>query len=164
MLAVHWAWSALAYNAVFFTRIIPAARVFAGLFLLQAVLFLWLGVFRPRISFSWSRTPRHLIGATLGVYALAYPLLSLLLGHQYPQIPTFGVPCPTTLFTVALLLMVDPPLPGSLTVIPVIWSLIGGSAAVLLGVTPDLMLLVAGTLVVLYAAAPRVLVRSRTTS
>ena len=39
LLGVHWAWSALAYHAAFFTRINPAAWLFAALFLGQAVLF-----------------------------------------------------------------------------------------------------------------------------
>jgi hypothetical protein len=128
------------------------------------VLFLWLGVFKPQIRFSWATSPRHLIAGALGVYALVYPFLSLLFGHHYPRTPTFGVPCPTTLFTVALLLTVDPPLPRSVAIIPVIWSLVGGSAAVLLSMTPDYILFVAGMLVALYALAPHVLVQSRTTS
>ena len=44
LLAAHWAWSALAYHAAFFTRINPAAWLFAALFLLQAALFFWVGV------------------------------------------------------------------------------------------------------------------------
>ena len=39
LLAVHWAWSAVAYHVAFFTRINPAAWLFAALFLAQAVLF-----------------------------------------------------------------------------------------------------------------------------
>jgi hypothetical protein len=155
LLAFHWAWSAIAYHLAFFARINPAARVFAGLFLVQAGLFLWLGVLKSHLSFSWNHTPRHFVAGALGVYALAYPFLLLLSGHHYPQTPMFGVPCPTTLFTIALLLSVDPPLPRSLVVVPLIWSLIGGSAAVLFGVTPDLMLVLAGTLVALYAAKSR---------
>ena len=44
LLAVHWAWSAVAYHAAFFTRVNPAAWLFAGLFLIQAVLFAWWGL------------------------------------------------------------------------------------------------------------------------
>ena len=42
----HWAWSALAYHAAFFTRINPAAWLFAALFLVQATAFFWSGVVR----------------------------------------------------------------------------------------------------------------------
>ncbi|MGD8726359.1 MAG: DUF6064 family protein [Gemmatimonadales bacterium] len=153
-LAVLWAWSAIAYHAAYFSRINPAAWLFAGVFLFQAVLFVWVGVVGDRLRFSWRRTRRHLMAAALGVYALVYPLLALASGHEYPRTPTFGVPCPITLFTVALLLATDPPLPRALVVIPVLWCLVGGSAAVLLGVTPDLALLVAGLALAVYAVGP----------
>jgi hypothetical protein len=39
--------------------------------------------------------------------------------------------------------------------IPIAWSLIGGSAAVLLGIAPDLMLLVAAVLLAVYATFPQ---------
>lgn len=38
VLTVHWAWAALVYHAAFFSRINPAAWLFSGLFLTQAIL------------------------------------------------------------------------------------------------------------------------------
>src|SRR4051794_40253200 len=52
LLAVHWTWSAVAYHIAFFTRINPAAWVFAALFLVQAALFFWYGVVRQQLSFA----------------------------------------------------------------------------------------------------------------
>ncbi|HSK09266.1 MAG TPA: DUF6064 family protein, partial [Vicinamibacterales bacterium] len=46
VLALHWAWSAVAYHAAFFRQINPAASLFAALFLVQAGLFAWFGVVR----------------------------------------------------------------------------------------------------------------------
>jgi len=43
----------------------------------------------------------------------------------------------------------------SVIVIPILWSIIGGSAAFLLGVHADLMLLVAGMILLLYTVRPR---------
>ena len=40
-LAVLWLWNTVAYHALFFTRINPAAWLFAALFVVQAVLFAW---------------------------------------------------------------------------------------------------------------------------
>ncbi|HXV44590.1 MAG TPA: DUF6064 family protein, partial [Anaerolineae bacterium] len=71
----------------------------------------------------------------------------------YPQSPTFGLPCPTTIFTFGLLLWTDHRFPKYLLVIPVIWSLFGLSAAVQLGVLEDIMLLITGlvaTTMILY--------------
>ena len=156
LLAFHWAWAAVVYHAVYFARINPAARLFAGLFLLQSALFLWSGVVTRRLTFSWASSLRHFVGLGLSVYALAYPLLSLLFGHEYPRMPTFGVPCPTTLLTAGLLLIAELPLNRWLAIIPITWSVVGGSAAVFLGVPADLMLFGAGGLLTLYVFLPTV--------
>jgi len=60
---------------------------------------------------------------------------------------TFGVPCPTTLLTLGLLLIAEPS-SWALAAIPIAWALVGGSAALLLGVKADLMLFVAAALLV----------------
>lgn len=79
------------------------------------------------------------------MYALIlYPLLGHLLGHRYPALPTFGLPCPTTIFTLGLLLFAAPPLPRSAFVVPVLWAGVGSIAAFKLGVLQDLGLMVAG--------------------
>jgi hypothetical protein len=154
LLAAHWAWSGLAYHAAFFARINPAAWVFAGLFLAQAALFVWRGVLTKGLRFSTGRSSRTALAGILVVYALLYPIASLLQGMAYPRVPTFGVPCPTTIFTIGLLITTNPP-DWRLAIIPVLWSMIGGSAALLLGVTADLVLLVAGALLVIDFALGR---------
>jgi hypothetical protein len=152
VLAAHWAWSALAYHAAFFTRINPAAWLFAGLFLTQACLFIWFGIVRGQLRFSIGRSGRHVVAALLAGYALAYPMLTLAQGLEYPRVPLFGVPCPTTLFTAGVLLAAERP-PLNLLVAPVIWSLIAASAAVLFDVRADFMLLPAAVFLVAFAVA-----------
>lgn len=151
-----WAWAGVAYHAAFFSRINPAARGFAVLFVVQALLFLWLGVQRHRLAFGWAHSWRHGLGLALAIYALAYPLLALV-GHDWPRVPSFGVPCPTTLYTAGILLMAEPRVPPALVVVPVAWCVVGGSAALLFRVIPDLMLFPAGVLLALWAFAPRTL-------
>src|ERR1044071_1024050 len=56
LLALHWIWSAVAYHIAFFTRINPAAWLFAAMFLAQAALFLWHGVVRGDLSICMRRT------------------------------------------------------------------------------------------------------------
>jgi hypothetical protein len=153
--AVHWAWSGVIYHAVFFTRINPAAWLFAGLFVLEAGAFFWFGVVKRRLVFRVARTPRDLFAVGFLIYSLAYPLLVWLTGHQFPSAPLYAVPCPTTLFTAGVLLTSAPPLPRSLLVVPIVWSIVGGSAALLLGMTPDLMLFAAGVCLVAYGLRSR---------
>src|SRR5688500_15904763 len=109
LLAAHWAWSAIAYHAAFFARINPAAWLFAALFVTQAWLFVWFGIVHGRLQFSTGRSARHVLAGLLIAYSLAYPLLNLALGLEYPRIPLFAVPCPTTIFTAGLLLAAERP-------------------------------------------------------
>jgi hypothetical protein len=145
LLAVHWAWAGIAYHLAFFASINPAARVFAAMFLLEAILLAWAGPRPSPVRYAWKRTPWSVIGAGLAAYALAYPFLAMALVQPYPRTPTFGVPCPTTIFTIGLLMMSTPPR-WSLAPILLLWSVIGGSAAVLFGVTTDFALPAAGGL------------------
>lgn len=155
LLAVHWAWAGIAYHFAYFASINPAALLFGGIFLFEALLLGWAGLKREPIRYVYKRTARHMIGVVLAVYALAYPLLAMTLVQPYPYTPTFGVPCPTTLFTVGLFFMSTPAL-WRLVAIPLLWTVIGGSAAVLLGVVTDFALLGAGVLVITYIIAREV--------
>jgi hypothetical protein len=77
--------------------------------------------------------------------AVLYPLIGIAAGHHPSELPMFGVtPCPVTIFTFGLLLLTRSPPPLYLLVIPTLWSLIGGSAAILLRVPQDWLLLVSG--------------------
>ena len=142
LLATLWLWNAVAYHALFFARINPAAWPFAALFAIQGVLFLRAGVRREIEYFS----ARRAVGVGLVAYALAYPLLSVGLAHPYPAAPTFGVPCPTAILTIGLLLTARGGAPLGLAIVPGLWGFIGGSAAVILDVPTDYVLLGAGVL------------------
>jgi hypothetical protein len=149
LLAIHWIWVGLAYHAAFFTRINPAAWLFSGLFLVEAGLLTWYGVIRNRIRFvARASFVPHAVSWALIAYALAYPIIAQAEGRAYPHVPTFAVPCPTTILTIGFLLAADPPLPRLVAVIPILWALIGGSGAFLFGVRADLVLLVAGAVLI----------------
>jgi len=76
-------------------------------------------------------------------YALVYPAVNAAQHLTVSRIPTFGVPCPTTIFTAGLL-MLGTPRSWRWSIIPIMWSGIGGSAAFMLGVHADYALPVAG--------------------
>src|SRR6185436_9780340 len=65
LLAFQWAWAAIAYHAMLFSRINPAAWAFAALFLVEASLFVWYGVVRGRLQFSRENTVQERIAYIL---------------------------------------------------------------------------------------------------
>jgi hypothetical protein len=155
-LAAMWLWTGVAYHFMHFAEINRAAVSFGGLFVLQA------GLFAHAAVHGTLRFRRPGVGSTvLSVAWLAYvvalyPLLGLLAGHRYPQLPVFGIaPCPVVLFTFGLLLWTRAPVPGWLLAVPLGWSLVGGSAAFLLGMPQDWPLLASAALV------PFILLRDR---
>lgn len=146
ILVFLWAWLAVVYHIVFFARINPLAYVFSAVSLVGTLIFVWQGMVRHRLRFAWVGGSRALVGVGLIVFALVlYPLWSWCGGHAYPHMPTFGLPCPTTIFTIGLLAFLVPPYPRSPFIVPVLWCLVGTKAAFLLGVHQDLGLVVAGT-------------------
>lgn len=144
VLGVLWAWIAMAYHLDFFARISPAAYAFAALSAAGAAVFVWQGVVRRRLTFRWASGPKAMAGVTLIVFALVvYPVWSSYAGHPYPATPTFGLPCPTTIFTIGLLCFAVQPTPRSALLAPLLWCFVGAQAAFLLGVQPDLGLIAA---------------------
>jgi heavy metal translocating P-type ATPase len=140
LLSVFWLWMGVVYHAGFFAAINPAAIAFSLFFGGQAVLFATQAVRRRPSVFSLTSDLRGLAGAGLIVLSLAgYPVLNAIAGHHYPMMPTFGLPCPTTIFTLGLLLLARSA-PAYLYVVPIAWSLVGLSAAYVLGVPEDFTL------------------------
>jgi hypothetical protein len=157
VLAVHWAWSGIAYHWLFFRSINPAATIFAALFVCQAVLFVWLVV----VTTGGVTTPtgvRKAVGAALVGYGLLYPFISLIVGLEYPRLPLFAVPCPTTLVTAGFLVGAVK-VPRFVAIVPVLWAAVGSSAAFALGMTADLALIIAGALLIVELVVPTALGR-----
>lgn len=147
VLAAQWAWLGAVYHLAFFTAINKLAYVFGVVSLAGAALFLWHGVFRRHLQFGLSTRPMALLGIAFMFFALVvYPAWTSFSGHHYPAFPTFGLPCPTTLFTVGMLALLKPPYPRAPLVVPILWSLVGAQAAFRLAVQADLALIAAALL------------------
>jgi hypothetical protein len=145
ILASLWAWSGAVYHLTFFATINPAAAAFGALFLLQALVFVVYGTILGKQNFQFQSNLRGWTGALIMAYGmLVYPILGHMLGHQFPFSPTFGVPCPTTIFTFGLLLWTVGRIKWYVIILPFLWSLIGFTAAFKLGIAEDMGLLVAG--------------------
>ncbi len=147
ILSFFWLWIGVVYHIMYFSGINKAAYVFGGIFIIQGIIFLYYGAFKSKISFHFRYNFNNITGALMILYALIiYPLLGYFLGHKYPYSPTFGLPCPTTIFTFGILLTANRKVPVFVLIIPVIWAVIGFIAAINFGILEDIGLLVSGIL------------------
>jgi hypothetical protein len=149
-LAAMWFWTGVSYHGVYFSPINEAAILFGALFALQGALFVYVGIVRGALRFGLPNTATGWLGGSLVVYSAAvYPLIGIWVGHGYPEMPMFGVtPCPVTIFTFGFLLLTTAPVSRWLLAIPFAWTLVGGSAAFLLGIPQDWLLLFTGLIAV----------------
>ena len=145
ILAFLWAWIGVAYHFAFFASINPLAYAFGTLSLIGAAVFVWVGIVKRQLAFEFGLNASSAMGAGLVAFALlGYPVWATLAGHAYPVLPTFGLPCPTTIFTIGLLTLASGRAAKWTLCVPIVWSLIGGQAAFLLDVPPDFGLAAAG--------------------
>jgi hypothetical protein len=133
----------------------------ARFFVVEALVLLVFALGRDALIFD-AAAPNSFWGWLLILYAIVvYPLVGVLDGHVYPAAPTFGVtPCSLVIYTFGMLMLLRGRAPWSLLVIPIIWSVIGGSAALLLGVVQDWMLPLSGLLVILLRARSQATARN----
>jgi pimeloyl-ACP methyl ester carboxylesterase len=159
VLAAAWLWLGVVFLGRHAAELDPTvSAVYGALLVYQAFLLVRAGLFGDRLRF----TARNGLAGRAGWAALAYalvvyPLIGVALGHGYPEAPLLGMaPCPTTIATFGLLLLVRPPLPRHLLTIPLIWAVLAPLAAVGHGYPEDLGLFVVGVTAVVV-----VLVRDR---
>lgn len=152
-----WAFTGIGYHLMFFARINPLAPVFAGFFVVQAGLFVMAAIRPGDFRLSVAPTLRRIVGPAAIVYAMAvYPVLGIWAGPGGLAGPMFGVaPCPTTIFTLGILMMTRGRWVVWLSIIPLLWSLIGLAAALQLGIPEDLGLPVAGAVLIVVWATLR---------
>jgi hypothetical protein len=142
LLAIGWLWVGAVYHLGYFANINFAAPLYGGLFVLQATLLAWHGVWRDRLVLRLRGDAAGGIGLALVLLAwIAYPVADALAGHppDAPRLPGLA-PGPTALFTLGLLLNATRPVPLYLLLIPLAWSLVAGFNGWVLAVPADLFL------------------------
>lgn len=146
ILALMWAVNGVGYHFLFFAEINPLAKGFAAFFVLQSILFAVCVLVPSDLRFEMRRNFRSAAALSFIVYALLiYELLGCWAGHGLMAGPLFGVaPCPTTIFTIGMLLLARGGWVVWLSIIPLLWSLVGLAAALQLGIPEDFGLQVAG--------------------
>jgi hypothetical protein len=152
ILAIMWAVNGIGYHFLFFSAINPAAPLFACFFVAQAILFAANALSPTRMRFQTGRDFRTVGGSVLIAYAMVvYPICGWWAGHGLMKGPMFGVaPCPTTIFTIGVLMLARGRWVAWLAIIPVLWSLVGLAAAVQLDMQEDFGLPVAALVLVVF--------------
>lgn len=151
LVAALWLWCGIAYHGLFFAGLTPAGKIFGAFFILEA---LFLAIAARMIGSTFERAPRSsiVVGTLLVLYALVfYPAIGFALGQRYPAMPTFGVPCPTTIFTFGIFCLLPARVPRFAMTIPILWSLIASYAALGFGVGEDAGLIVAAIAAIVVA-------------
>ena len=140
-LAGCWIWVAFAFHAKRYATLNTAAPVFAWIFVLEAALFLWIGVVRGRPAFGRPVTGAEWTGLALYVLALALmPFAAVLSGRGLRAAEIFGLaPDPTAVGTLGLLLMAKSRPRWPLLIVPIVWCVVTGAVLSVLK-TPDFWL------------------------
>jgi hypothetical protein len=145
-LAVMWAMNAVGYHALYFATINPAADAFAALFMLQAALFAFCACADSSgIVFRLARDMRSVAALAATIYSMfVYSVLGIWAGRDLMAGPIFGVaPCPTVVFTLGVLMIGQGRAIVFLSIVPVLWALVGLAAALQLDMREDLALPIA---------------------
>lgn len=144
-LALLWLWTGIVYHWSFFSGINPAAKLFGGVYILEAILMVALTFSGTRFQLASKSDNRSITGWVFVIFAMIiYPVLSPLFGHPWPAMPSFGLPCPLTIFTFGVLLWWGGRQILWLAIIPLLWALVGTTAAFNFGVWQDITLFIAG--------------------
>ena len=146
ILASAWAWVGVVYHGIHLATIDFAAPAHGALFVVEALLLGWTAAVRGKLAFRFRAGAVGWGGLGLAVLALTlYPLVGWLAGDGWPGASVVGLaPAPTAIFTIGLLLLAEGRTPPHLVAIPVLWSLMGGAAAWVLGIPEGAVLPLAG--------------------
>ncbi len=156
ILALFWLWTGGVFKLIYFRPFYPIDIAFVLLLFAQGIIFAAAAAEKPQLSFSFQRNPRTLTAKVLALYALVgYPLLEVSWGRGYPMTLPFGmVPCPTALFTLAILLLSDRKLPWHVFTIPLLYAF-GGIIPLANGIREDFGLLAGGMLAAYFLVIKR---------
>jgi hypothetical protein len=147
ILGFFWVWMGAVYHMMFFSVINKAAIVFGIFFIIQGIVIFYAAL-QKKMMPVFKLDLQTVLGLGVIIYGIIiYPILSSILGHGYPNGPTFGVPCPTTIFTFGILLLTIN-FPKHLLVIPALWAFVALNAALSLGIYEDFGLIAACVLTI----------------
>ena len=147
ILSFLWLFNGIVFSLLYWAPSHLFGYIFGVCCILQGLLFLY-SLKKSDITISFSGVTYYsIIGIIFVVYAIVgYQVFGYFLGHIYPKFFPVGlVPCPTTIFTLGVFLIISKRIPKKYYVIPLIIAL-GGFLAVYKGIYEDIGLIIAGLL------------------
>lgn len=155
-LGLVWLWTGIFYHLVYFTTINKAAYIFGTLFIIQSLLLFMDSFVRKKLGFVYKKNIAGVLALFFILFGVfIYPVLIYFIEGTVFQTITVGLPCPTTILTFGFLMLTTPRMPKYLLVIPILWTIVGTSAAFNFGVYPDYMMPVAALVAVIYLLSRR---------
>lgn len=119
----------------------------ASLFGLISFLF-FIDVFANKTTFTRNKKYNK-ISSFLYILLAFYPLFSLILGKHFPVLTTWLMPCPLTVFAIALLISFFPQIDFKVFTLLVLWALSGLPKIFMFQVPEDSILFISGILAIL---------------
>ncbi|MCX8074331.1 MAG: DUF6064 family protein [Clostridia bacterium] len=141
--ATTFAWIGIVFFIVFDNTMF-GNFLSAPLFLLISVLFL-IDIFLKRITFRFPLCKwQKLFTLIFCCLYFLYPVISHLLGHNFPKSTTLIMPCPFTAFTIIILASAIPKIDVKVYILLLAWAFTGLPKAFIFNVHEDLILFPTG--------------------
>jgi hypothetical protein len=146
VLSFFWLFTGIVFCFIYWAPSHIFGYIFGIFCTVQGLLFLY-SITRSDITISSPNKTYTFIGILFVLYAIiGYQVFGYYLGHIYPKFFAVGlVPCPTTIFTLGIFLIINKKVPIKYFIIPLMISL-GGFLAAYNGIYEDMGLIIAGIL------------------
>ena len=146
ILSFFWLFNGIVFGFIYWAPSHTFGYIFGISCVLQGLMFIH-GIWKFDITTGYPNITDTLIGILFVLYAaVGYQILGYYLGHIYPVFFPVGlVPCPTTIFTFGLFLIISKKISVKYYIIPLIISL-GGFMVVPKGIYEDIGLIIVGIL------------------
>jgi len=144
ILSFFWLFTGIVFCFIYWAPSHIFGYIFGICCTAQGLLFLY-SLIRSDITIGLQNKNNMLIGILFILYAMiGYQILGYYLDHIYPRIFAVGlVPCPTTIFTFGLFIIINTKIPIKYVAIPFVISL-GGFLAAYNGIYEDIGLIILG--------------------
>ena len=146
ILSFFWLFTGIVFGFLYWAPSHIFGLIFGICCVLQGLMFLY-SIWRSDITIGSTDISYIFIGILFVLYAtIGYQIFGYYLGHIYPKFFPVGlVPCPTTILTFGIFLIINTRIPIKYILIPLMLSL-GGFLAAYKGIYEDIGLIIVGIL------------------